>query len=286
MSEQSPPASPTYTALAEAVTQLAKLSAQAEKALRAADPQADPTAALAALASVERLLPALQADAFAPEALAAVLSATTEVVADWRLTRLGAFKAAAEAAGLTWQRVTTDEMRLGELTVRLDLDRGEAEILYARELLDTVRAEPRAVIEAVRRETSALTRTDAPEVVFREIALAYRLLLTQSNLAFGERVHLVDLLPPLFYVRQSETFWKKQEAKQLKAVSRAQLAWDLDHLQRAHCLECGGLRIGLGTATAGTTAKKVQVLFLEAAAAGGQYFLTFAMRSVAPAEGV
>ncbi len=283
MSEQSPLPAPTFTALSEAVSHLSRLAAAAEKVLRAADAERDPPAALAALSTVSRLLPALSAEAFTPEALAAVETTLTEAVTDWRLTRLQAFKEAAEGAGLPWQRLTTDEMRVGEATVRLDLDKGEADILYARETLDVVRAEPRAVVEGVRKHLAALTRADEPAVVFQEIAQAYRILLARLGLAFGERVNLVDLLPALFFVRQPESFWKKQEPKALRPVTRAQLAWDLDHLQHAHSLEHDGLRIGLGTATGGSTAKKANVLFLESAPAGGQYFLTFAMRAVPPA---
>ncbi len=228
--------------------------------------------------SSEKLRPALAAEALQPAALEALAPRLTEAVADWRLSRLGAFREAAEAANLPFQRLTTDELRLGEATVRLDLDRGEAEILYARESLETLRAEPRAVVDAVRRHLSALRRDDPPESVFRELVQAYRVLCAQLLQPLGERVNLVDLVAPLFYVRQSETFWKKQDAKALRPVSRAQLAWDLDHLQQARCLELDGLRVVLGTATGGSTAKKSNVLFLESAAAGGQYFLTFAVR--------
>lgn len=265
--------------LLDALSALARAAAAAEKAVRTADPRVDPPGALAALEAVRRLLPTLHAAALGPEALTARENALREATADWRLTRLAAFHTAATEAGVPYERVTTDEIRLGAFTVRLDLDAGEAEVRYAREVLDAVRAEPRLVLDAVRKAGAALHRDVEPAVIFREIALAYRLLLTQLGLPFGERVNLVELLPPLFYVRQTEAFWKKQESRALRPVTRAQLAWDLDALQRAHCLESDGLRIGLGSATAGSTAKKSQVLFLESAAGGGQYFLTFALRS-------
>lgn len=275
------PASPAanWSALAEALSALARHAAAAEKAVRAVDAVQDPPGALAALAQVEKLGPALHAEPLHADALNHLTRDLTEAAADWRLTRLGAFREAAVAAELPFERVATDELRLGEATVRLDLDRGEAEILYARESLETLRAEPRAVVEAVKRQLAHLRREAAPEAVFRELVLAYRVLCAQQGLAFGERVNLVDLLAPLFYVRQPEAFWKRQEAKAMRPVTRAQLAWDLDHLQRARCLELDGLRIGLGTATGGSTAKKSTVLYLESAAAGGQYFLTFAVRS-------
>ena len=134
--------------------------------------------------------------------------------------------------------------------------------------------------DAVRRQTAALTWAQPADAVFRELVSAYRILCAQSGLPLGERVNLVDLVSPLFYVRQPDAFWKKQDPRSLRPVTRAQLAWDLDHLQANRHLEADGLRILLGTATGGSTAKKQTVLFLESAAAGGQYFLTFAVRRV------
>lgn len=282
MSDESSPAPASlageWSALGDALSTLSRVAAAAEKAVRAVDAERDPPGAAAALQHVDKLRPALAAEPLQTAAVEALAPRLAEAVADWRLTRLGAFREAAEAANLPFQRLTTDELRLGEATVRLDLDRGEAEILYARESLETLRAEPRAVVDAVRRHLAALRRDDPPESVFHELVQAYRVLCAQLLLPLGERVNLVDLVAPLFYVRQSETFWKKQDAKALRPVSRAQLAWDLDHLQQARCLEVDGLRLALGTATGGSTAKKSNVLFLESAAAGGQYFLTFAVR--------
>ena len=267
-----------WSALGDTLSTLSRLAAAAEKTVRAVDAERDPLGAAAALAQVEKLTPALGAEALQPAGLGALASRLAEAATDWRLTRLNAFSEAATAAGLSFVRLTTDELRLGVATVRLDLDRGQAEVLYARESLETLRAEPRAVVDAVRRHLTGLNRNDPPESVFRELVMAYRILCAQLSLPLGERVNLVDLVAPLFYVRQSESFWKKQEARGLRPVTRAQLAWDLDHLQQARCLEVDGLRLTLGTATGGSTARKSNVLFLESAAAGGQYFLTFAVR--------
>lgn len=281
----SPAPSSGWPALEAALRELARLATAAHKAVEAVDAATDPVGATAALATLERLGPALHAEALHADALKALTTHLADAAMDWRLTRLAAFAEAAAAAGLPFARVTTDELRMGELTVRLDLDRGEATLSYAREPLQTLRAEPRAVVEAVRKQTAALGWTQPADAVFREFIAAYRVLCAQTGLPLGERVNLVDLVSPLFYVRQPESFWKKQDARALRPVTRAQLAWDLDHLQAARHLEGDGLRILLGTATGGSTAKKQSVLFLESAAAGGQYFLTFAVRRVEPGPG-
>jgi hypothetical protein len=268
--QTAPPLDARWQALQEAASRLVKASTAAEKNLRAVNAaSADPQGALAALAALAPLRASLDAPPLAAPALSAIEAEVTESVDAWRMRWLGELSRAAEAAGVEFARLTSDEVRVGEATVRLHLSRGEAEVCYAREVLDTVRAEPAVVVAAAQRVIATLRRPidDAP-AIFDELVAAYRVLLARSGQPFGERVSLVDLITPLFFVRQPDGFW------------RAQLAFDLDTLQRARCLERGGLRIALGTATGGSTAKKQQVLFLESAPAGGQYFLTFALRAV------
>ena len=280
--QTTPPLDARWQALQEAASRLVKASTAAEKNLRAVNaPSTDPQGALAALASLAPLRASLDAEPLASPALGALEAEVAESVDTWRMRWLGELSRAAEAAQVEFARLTSDEVRVGEATVRLHLDRGEAEVCYAREVLDTVRAEPAAVVTAAQRAIAALRRpAEDIGAIFDELVAAYRVLLARSGQAFGERVNLVDLLTPLFFVRQPEGFWRKPDVKSARLVTRAQLAFDLDTLQRARCLERGGHRIVLGTATGGSTAKKQQVLFLESAPAGGQYFLTFALRAV------
>ena len=280
--QTAPPLDARWQALQEAASRLVKASTAAEKNLRAVNAaSADPQGALAALASLAPLRASLDAPQLASPALSALESEVAESVDAWRMRWLGELSRAAEAAGVEFARLTSDEVRVGEATVRLHLSRGEAEVCYAREVLDTVRAEPAIVVAAAQRAIATLRRpTDDAPAIFDELVAAYRVLLARSGQPFGERVSLVDLITPLFFVRQPDGFWRKPDAKSARLVTRAQLAFDLDTLQRARCLERGGLRIALGTATGGSTAKKQQVLFLESAPAGGQYFLTFALRAV------
>ena len=271
-----PPLDARWQAVQAAVAAWVRASTAADKLLRGV-PSAmrDPQAARAALDALTPLRAVIDDPALAPTALAELHAQTTAAVDSARLRWLGDLASAAEAAGLTQARVGTDEVRIDEATVRVDHARGEVDVLYAREVLATVRPDPVAVVDAVRTSLAALRRpVEQATEIFEEIAAAYRVLLA------GERVNLVDLVAPLFFVRQPDTFWKRPDARSARLVTRAQLAYDLDTLQRARRLEHGGLRIALGSATGGSTAKKQQVLFLESAPGGGQYFLTFALRPV------
>jgi hypothetical protein len=277
MQEPSEDLAGAWEALAEQVRALSKAAQAAEKALKAVrDPREAPVAATEALAAVGAAA-AATLDGTRVQALAAALE---EATARWRLTRLTAIKAAAGEAGLAFQQLTADEVRLGEATVALRLDQGTAEVRYAREALATVPADPAAIVAEVRRQLQALaSASPAPEALFDELVGAYRAVLARRDLRFGERVELVDLLPELFVVRQPASFWQRPDPKRLRPVTRAQLAWDLDRLQQARTLARNGMRIVLGTATGGSAAKKAQVLFLESGGAGGQFFLTFAVRT-------
>ncbi len=265
-----------FRALADRVREVARAAEKAEKALKAVDdPESAPREARAALDAAEGLRAAI-ATLPATGDLAAALD---EAGARWRLTRLSALKAAAGEAGLAFQQLTSDEVRVGEATVTLRLDQGAADVKYARESLATVPADGPAIVAEVRRQLAVLAEASpAPAAIFDQLASAYKALLARRDLRFGERVELVELLPELFLLRQPAGFWAKPDAKKLRPMTRAQLAYDLDRLQQARALGRDGLRIVLGTATGGTAAKKSQVLFLESGGAGGQYYLSFAMR--------
>lgn len=270
-----------WRGLAERVRAVARAAQAAEKRLKGVpDPRGVPLEAAAAIATVRDVVAAAEALAAGGGAsLDEVQRAVDDLAARWRLTRLGAIRDAAARADLPFAQLTSDEVRVGEATVLLKLDRGTAEVRYAREPLATVPADAEAIVAEVRRQIGALAAASPePPALFDQLVAAYRALIGRRGLAFGDRVELVDLLPELFVLRQPDAFWKKQDPKRLQPVSRAQLAWDLDRLQRARALTRNGLRLVLGTATGGSTAKKAQVLFLEAGSAGGQYYLTFAVR--------
>jgi hypothetical protein len=265
-----------WRALGDRVREVSRAAQAAEKAHKGVDdPEAAPREARAALDAVAALRAAMDA----LPATGDLAAALDEAGARWRLTRLSALKAAAGEAGLAFQQLTSDEVRVGEATVTLRLDQGTAEVKYARESLAAVPADGHAIVQEVRRQLAALAEASPePAAVFDQLASAYKALLARKDLRFGERVELVEMLPELFLLRQPAGFWAKPDPKKLRPMTRAQLAYDLDRLQQARALSRDGLRIVLGTATGGSAARKNQVLFLESGGAGGQYYLSFAMR--------
>lgn len=264
-----------WTGLVDGARTLSRKAQAAEKAFKAAgEPGEAPVVALQAVRALRDVAAAVPS----ADELARAERSLERAVADWRMGFLGRLSAAAEAAGVPLQRLTTDEVRLGRATVSLALDKGQATVCYAREALETVAADPKAIVEAARRGVAALDDDRSPEVIFDALAGAYRALLGRRGSEPGARVELVDLLPELFLARQSKAFWNKQDPRKMTAVTRAQLAFDLDRLQRGRMLERNGARIVLGTATGGSAGKKDRVLFLETGGAGGQYYLTFALR--------
>ena len=272
-------------AVESALKKLASTAQAAAKAVRKVTKlQDDPVAVIQALDQATRVEELAGVADLAPDTLSHLMRDLDPIAATWRLSQIAAVKRAAEAAGLAVDRLTADEWRVGETTVVLDLEQGEARICYARELLATVRVEPDAIVKAVKKHTRALHRGDpAAQTVFEELRGAYCALIGRRGLTLGERVPIVDLLPELFVMRQSSGFWGKSDPKSPTPVSKAQLAHDLDALQRARCLQHGGWRIVLGTATGGSAARKKSVVFLETGGAGGQYFLTFTLQPSSPA---
>ena len=184
---------------------------------------------------------------------------------------------AAAQAGLELAPLTSDppEFRVGLLTVALDLARGAASIRYARHELERVAASVPEVIEACRRVIAGLeARPFDPEAAFRQLLAAYRMHLARTGQAMGARVELVDLLPDIAFAGQGERFFEAPQRENFVTYSRTQLAYDLARLRRAGRLAGDGLRLTLGSATAGTTKNKARVLYLEDERGNGQYYLT------------
>ena len=271
-----------WPAFAAALKAWSRAVAAADKAAKVVKrPGDDPPAARAAIDAVRAARAAIEAPALAPDALERLERGVEERAVPWRLERLGAIQKAVEAAGLRYARITAREVRIGPMSVSVDFEKGEARVAYARETLSVERADPDVIVEAIKEHHKALRRGDPePRVIFEDLHTAYRTCLARRGGGDGDRVPLVALLPELFVVRQSDSFWNKPGPKSFTSVTRAQLAFDLDRLQRARALQMNGRRVVLGSATGGSAAKKREVLFLEAGPAGGQFYLSFAMQRV------
>ena len=184
---------------------------------------------------------------------------------------------AASQAGLEVATLTSDplEVRVGLCTAAVDAARGVASIRYARLEIERVPAVASEVVEGCRRALATLeARPFSPETCLRQLQAAYRMHLARTGQAMGARVELVDLLADVAFAMQGERFFEAPQRESFVTYSRVQLAYDLARLRRAGRLAGDGLRLTLGSATAGTTKNKARVLYLEDERGHGQYYLT------------
>lgn len=195
-----------------------------------------------------------------------------------------ALREAAEAAGVGFQQLgaTPPTLRLEPLTVELDFKKGQAEISYARLELATVPLDCEQILRERTRLLASLESSDfEPADFLGRVYEAYRRTLSNQGLKWGERVDLVEILPELAFLQQSERFRKDPVREAFKPYGKVRFAYDLARLRRARQLEHQGARLTLGTATLGSTRQKDRVLFLEEAGQG-QYYLSIAFQGGPP----
>lgn len=186
-----------------------------------------------------------------------------------------ALREAAEAAGVTFAPLTSEppEYRLDPFTLAPEFARGVAELRYARLPVAEVELEPSAILEARRKMLDALAgREFQGEAYFDTLLTAYRRVL--GGKPMGERVALVDLLPEIAFLMQSEKFRRDPSRDHYQPYGRVRLAFDLARLRKSGVLRRHGMRVSLGSATLGTTRKKDEVLYLEDEGGRGQYYLS------------
>jgi len=184
---------------------------------------------------------------------------------------------AATRAGVAFAPLTSDppEFRLAQLTVAVDLPRRTAVLRYARNDLAKVSLQPDAILDAMQRQLVQLEGKsfDATEF-FEQVLQAYQIRLHRVQQAFGARIDLVELLPEIAFIRQGTSFLEDPQRDNFVPYSRVQLSYDLARLRRAGKLSHRGFRLGLGSATAGSTKQKNRVLYLEDERGTGQWYLS------------
>lgn len=187
---------------------------------------------------------------------------------------------AAEAAGVAFQQLgaSPPTVRLDPFTVELDFKKGEAEISFSRLELGRVPLDCDQILRERARLLASLETADfEPADYLKNVFEAYRRTLAAQGHKWGERVDLVELLPELAFLQQSERFRKDPVREAFKPYGKVRFAYDLARLRRARQLEHQGARLTLGTATLGSTRQKDRVLFLEEAGQG-QYYLSIAFQ--------
>ncbi|MBT9588150.1 hypothetical protein IV102_32735 [bacterium] len=187
---------------------------------------------------------------------------------------------AAEQQGLPCQTLgaSPPTLRLEPLNVELDFKKGEAILSYARLELGRTTLDADLILRERARLLASLDSGDfQPEDFLAKTYEAYRRCLTGHGLKLGERVDLVDLLPELAFLLQSDRFRKDPTREAFRPYGKVRFAYDLARLRRSRVLEHQGARLTLGTATLGSTRSKDRVMFLEEAAQG-QYYLSIAFQ--------
>lgn len=227
-------------------------------------------------------------EAETPESLLSSLTSLQQWCSDEERQRpvkfAGQLRQAAEEAGLTCQSLGQQPptLRLAPIEVELDFKAGLARLSYARLPLGEAPLEVSRILQERSRLLASLDSEgfDPAEYVAR-LHLAYRRCLLSQGLKSGDRVELMDLLPELAFLSQSDRFRKDPTRESFRPYGKVRLAYDLSRLRRSGNLEHQGARMTLGTATLGTARHKDRVLFLEEAGQG-QYYLTLAFQGGSP----
>lgn len=161
------------------------------------------------------------------------------------------------------------------LTCSLDLDKGEASLLFAHEVVASCDLDAARVLATRAEAVAAIQAAAIPSAdFFDHLHRAYEVTLLARGGAPGDRVDLVDLLGPLALIAHPPERWRALSQKDLAPYPRHMLAYQLYRLRRDGLLERAGLRVELGAATGGSTRKKRDVLFVPQTPTDGQYHLS------------
>ncbi len=184
-------------------------------------------------------------------------------------------KDAAEEARVGFLSLTAEPPTyfLDPFTLEADFGKGIARLVYARTTLSEASLEPKAILQERDKMLQALEgKSFDPESYLARLYQAYE----RSAPREQDRVELIDLLPEIALLSQSDDFRKDPTRENYKPYGRVRLAYDLARLRKNGTLTHQGKRLTLGTATIGTTKHKDRVLFLEEGQGRGQFYLTAA----------
>lgn len=171
------------------------------------------------------------------------------------------------------------ELRIPPVSIAVDLERNQAAIGFAEQVLERTEARAAPLLEARARAVRTLEgRSWDPERFLAQLFEVWQALRTGAS----DWVSLAEVLPRLTWLRQPARFRRDPTARNYQPYSRARFAYDLWRLRRDRQMEREGWRLSLGPATGGSTRHKHRVFFLEDDRGRGQYHLT--LRFVPPPE--
>lgn len=238
----------------------------------------DLVAALRKLAKLEARVAAL--GVAGSRGLALLRAARSEIEQrrqHWR-ERLGSeLRAACEARGLDFCVVSREEpveVRIPPLAVRIDREKGCAELRFAKQPLASCAAQADEIVAAHAAAVEALQKGFDAEAFFAACHRAWRAARAAAGPGAGERVEILSFLPQLALQMQSESFRANPNARNYREYTRARFAFDVLQLQRLGKLVQNGQRLNLGVATGTTASQRNRAIWLEDGHGEGEFKLT------------
>lgn len=234
---------------------------------------------------VERAMEAIGTGADAlPPALKKEASALREVAAAWlRSERDGRRRRLAETIrgkckkqGIRLLVLTKEplEIRLPPLSVRIDLEKVRAAVLFGRVEIGSAVAAATEILKARDKALKALERRKwSPRTFHRELRTAWGAAGRRLGRADGW-IELAEVLPELAFRVQGPGWRFDPTPKNLTPYGKAQFLYDLHRLRAAGALAHDGWRLALGPATGASTRDKRKVFWVEDGEGRGSYHLT------------
>ena len=163
----------------------------------------------------------------------------------------------------------------GELILTINFVTAKVTYSFGKEKIMDLLIDAKNIVEKYHEILREIKRELLDEKTFFSVLeRAYRIVLIEENLSFGERVDLVDLAVPIAMIKVSKELRRKKNTKALMPFPHFLFAYQFWLLRKKALLEQNGLRINLGSATGGSTKVKHNVLYLPNTPSTGQYYLS------------
>jgi len=193
-------------------------------------------------------------------------------------TQLGAeLRDACKVRDLEFRIISREEpieVRIPPFAVRIHRDKGRAEILFARQVIEGCSADAASIMKAHESASRSMSRDFDSAAFFQACLRAWRAALAAGQVESTKRVEIVDFLPYLAVQLQDRKFRVEPIDRNFRGYSRARFAFDANRLREAGGFRQGGWKMSLGVATGTTASQKNRVIYFENGSGEGEYKLT------------
>lgn len=171
-------------------------------------------------------------------------------------------------------------LRVKFYTIRFDFSNGEATIWWGpeKELIKKVNLEPEIIFQTMKLFDENLTKIwNNPEDFLKILTSAYDRYLALNDLAYGEKVNLLELLTEFVMLMQRKSFKIDPTKNHFTEYSRIQFSYDLYRMKTASTLMTN---IQLSVATFAVTENKEKSLWVPDNEIGdGTYYQSIAFKN-------